>query len=167
MCQDHEPSSGYVIRHNRLRIGKFSQHHIDQLDLSMNALEFFASKFPGQTSQEYRAHMGRYGISGPLALQNLSTLSGGQKSRVAFSLVGWGAPQLLVLDEPTNHLDVETVDVLGQALNMFEGAVVLVSHDERLITTVCTDLWVCGDGTVKPFNGDFDAYKKTIEIEFM
>eukprot|EP00008_Paramoeba_atlantica_P012631 CAMPEP_0201490926 /NCGR_PEP_ID=MMETSP0151_2-20130828/27965_1 /ASSEMBLY_ACC=CAM_ASM_000257 /TAXON_ID=200890 /ORGANISM="Paramoeba atlantica, Strain 621/1 / CCAP 1560/9" /LENGTH=699 /DNA_ID=CAMNT_0047877067 /DNA_START=30 /DNA_END=2129 /DNA_ORIENTATION=+ len=164
---DNEPSDGYVIRHNRLRIGKFSQHHVDQLDLSMNALEFFAHKSPGHTSQEYRAHLGRYGVTGPLALQKLSTLSGGQKSRVAFSMVGWGAPQLLVLDEPTNHLDVETVDVLGHALNMFDGAVILVSHDERLITTVCTDLWVCGEGRVAPFPGDFEAYKKTIEVEFL
>jgi len=81
--------------------------------------------------------MCRYGITGDLGLQSIDTLSGGQKSRVAFAMMGWLKPHILVLDEPTNHLDVETVDILARALNEFAGGIVLVSHDERLITSVC------------------------------
>jgi len=134
--------------------------------------------------------MCRYGITGDLGLQSIDTLSGGQKSRVAFAMMGWLKPHILVLDEPTNHLDVETVDILARALNEFAGGIVLVSHDERLITSVCNgappphsrvpyqaahmltsrylvpELWVVHEGKVQPFEGDFDAYKQTVMSEF-
>ena len=83
--------------------------------------------------------------------------------RVAFSLMGWKEPHLMVLDEPTNHLDIETVEVLAQALNSFPGGVVLVTHDERLITLVCDELWICGNQTVTVWPADFAAYRAQLE----
>ena len=151
-----------ILKNSRLRFAVFSQHHIDQLNMELSPLEFFAENFPGCPAQQYRAHLGKYGISGDLALQSIETLSGGQKSRVAFAMMGWVKPHFLVLDEPTNHLDVETVDVLAQALNEFDGGVVLVSHDERLISLVCNEMWVVGDGGVEKWEGDFEEYKNMI-----
>jgi len=159
------PKAGTLTVNRRIRFATFSQHHVDQLDMELSALEFFKQNWPNE--KDYRAHLGRYGISGELALQPIHTLSGGQKSRVVFALMGWIKPHFLILDEPTNHLDVETVDVLSLALNSFSGGIVLVSHDERLITSVCNELWVVGNGAVVPFDGDFDEYKKTVMKEFL
>lgn len=157
---------GNIIINRRLRFATFSQHHVDQLDMNVSALQFWIQNWPGSDPQDYRAHLGKYGISGDLALQPIDTLSGGQKSRVAFAMMGWLKPHFLVLDEPTNHLDVETVDILARALNEFAGGIVLVSHDERLITSVCNELWLVHEGKVKPFEGDFDDYKRTVMGEF-
>jgi ATP-binding cassette subfamily F protein 3 len=159
-------TGGNLFIHRRIRFATFSQHHVDQLNMDVSPLQFFQQNWPGKDAQEYRTHLGRYGISGDLALQSIHTLSGGQKSRVVFALMGWIKPHFLILDEPTNHLDVETVDVLSKALNEFSGGIVLVSHDERLITSVCNELWVVHEGKVTPFEGDFDAYKSTILSEF-
>eukprot|EP01087_Luapelamoeba_hula_P000956 TRINITY_DN1071_c0_g1_i1.p1 TRINITY_DN1071_c0_g1~~TRINITY_DN1071_c0_g1_i1.p1 ORF type:complete len:729 (+),score=122.78 TRINITY_DN1071_c0_g1_i1:250-2187(+) len=158
--------AGNLFIHRRIRFATFSQHHVDQLDMDLTPLEFFIQNFPGSDPQVYRAHLGRYGLSGDLALQPTHTLSGGQKSRVAFAIMGWLKPHFLILDEPTNHLDVETVDVLAMALNSFTGGLVMVSHDERLITNVCNELWVVNDGLVYPHSGDFASYKKTILSKF-
>lgn len=104
-----EPTKGLRNAHRNLKIGYFSQHHIDQLNLNVNAIEFLQSKYPGQTSEQYRAFLGRFGITGDLSTQPIAALSGGQKSRVAFANVAMLNPNILVLDEPTNHLDIETV----------------------------------------------------------
>ena len=109
---------GTVFIHRRIRFATFSQHHVDQLNMSLSPLEFFTQNFPGKEPQEYRSHLGRYvfclvihavwyfsrfqfsyGISGDLALQSIDTLSGGQKSRVVFALMGWIKPHFLILDE--------------------------------------------------------------------
>jgi len=157
-----EAVTGLIFRHSRMKFATFSQHHVDQLDMELSALEFFSVSWPGKDPQVYRSHLGRYGLSGDLALQPIDTLSGGQKSRVVFAMMGWMAPHFLILDEPTNHLDVETVDVLANALNDFTGGIVLVSHDERLIQLVCDEIWVVGDGKVEYFDGDFEDYKALV-----
>ncbi|KAF7232631.1 hypothetical protein EG68_10989 [Paragonimus skrjabini miyazakii] len=138
-----EPTAGLRHAHRSLRVGYFSQHHVDQLDLRLNSLEFLMRKFPGQTEQVYRSQLAGFNITDMLALQPIGSLSGGQKSRVAFAAMCMSNPNLLILDEPTNHLDVETIAALAIALNTFQGGVVLVSHDERLIETVCKEVWVC------------------------
>ena len=95
-------------------------------------------------------------------LQKLGLLSGGQKSRVAFACLSLTNPHILVLDEPSNHLDMEAMDALSEALQKFEGGVLMVSHDVTMIQNVCTSLWVCDNGTVEKFPGDVKAYKKRI-----
>uniref|UniRef100_A0A915BN67 ABC transporter domain-containing protein n=1 Tax=Parascaris univalens TaxID=6257 RepID=A0A915BN67_PARUN len=159
---DLMPTSGFRNANRRLRIGYFAQHHVDQLDMDVAAVELLASRFPGHTQEEYRAALGRFGLSGDLALQSVATLSGGQKSRVAFASLAMQNPNYLIMDEPTNHLDVETVEALGKALNAFKGGVVIVSHDERLIEVVCKELWVVRDRTVTTLEGGLDEYKKQI-----
>ena len=96
-----------------------------------------AKEFPGKKSEEYRRMLGQFGVSGDLALQQIDSLSGGQKSRVAFSILSAHQPNFLILDEPTNHLDIETIEALGHALTKYKGGVILVSHDERLLKMVC------------------------------
>ncbi|KAI0042134.1 P-loop containing nucleoside triphosphate hydrolase protein [Auriscalpium vulgare] len=156
------PMAGQVNRNGRLRVGYFAQHHVDTLIQTMNPVQFLASRFPGKTEQEYRSHLGNFQISGMTGLQLIGTLSGGQKSRVAFAVLSLQRPHILLLDEPTNHLDLEGLDALMAALSSWNGGVIIISHDERFITTVAKELWVCGDGGVTKFMGDVQAYKNLI-----
>ncbi|GAA29224.2 ATP-binding cassette sub-family F member 3, partial [Clonorchis sinensis] len=170
-----EPTSGMRHTHRGLRVGYFSQHHVDQLDLNLNSLEFLMRKFPSQNEQTYRSQLAGFNITDMLALQPIGSLSGGQKSRVAFAAMCMSNPNLLVLDEPTNHLDVETIGALSDALRSFQGGVVLVSHDERLIETVCNEVWVCTrmgkdvDETkgsrVYALTDGLQQYKKAVRME--
>ncbi|PAV21751.1 P-loop containing nucleoside triphosphate hydrolase [Pyrrhoderma noxium] len=159
---DLTPLGGQMNRNGRLRIGYFAQHHVETLTATMTPVSFLASKFPGKSEQEYRSHLGNFQISGMTGLQLIGTLSGGQKSRVAFAALSLMNPHILLLDEPTNHLDIEGLDALMSALSKWNGGVILISHDERFITTVAQELWICGDGTVTKFMGDVQAYKSLI-----
>ncbi|KAL8795285.1 MAG: hypothetical protein Q9195_002296 [Heterodermia aff. obscurata] len=157
-----QPTSGLISQNPRLRIGFFAQHHVDALDMNASAVGFMAKNYPGKQDEEYRRHLGAFGITGTTSLQRLSLLSGGQKSRVAFACLSLTNPQILVLDEPSNHLDIEAMDALSLALRNFQGGVLMVSHDVTMLQTVCTSLWVCEGGSVEKFDGDVKAYKKRI-----
>ncbi|KAL0469826.1 P-loop containing nucleoside triphosphate hydrolase protein [Neurospora intermedia] len=159
------PTSGLITMHPRLRIGFFAQHHVDALDLNASAVSFMAKTYPGKTDEEYRRQLGAFGITGTTGLQKMALLSGGQKSRVAFACLALTQPHILVLDEPSNHLDIEAMDALSEALQKFEGGVLMVSHDVTMLQTVCKSLWVCDDGTVEKFPGDVQAYKKRIAAQ--
>ncbi|XP_058807747.1 ATP-binding cassette sub-family F member 3 [Phymastichus coffea] len=165
MTNSLSPTTGTVHTHRNLKYGYFSQHHVDQLDLRVCPVELLQKHFPGKPIEEYRRMLGSFGITGDLALQNINSLSGGQKSRVAFALMCAAMPNFLVLDEPTNHLDIESIEALGKAINNCQAGVILVSHDERLIRMVCQELWVCGEGSVKCIEGGFDEYRQIIEKE--
>jgi len=119
-------------------------------------------KVPGKSDQEYRSHLGSFGITGSTGLQLIGSLSGGQKSRVSFALLSLQAPHILVLDEPTNHMDIEGLDALMEALQHWNGGCIVVSHDTRFINTVCRELWVVGDQKADKFYGDVSAYKSLI-----
>ncbi|RHZ56761.1 putative AAA family ATPase GCN20 [Aspergillus thermomutatus] len=160
-----QPTSGLISTHARLRIGYFAQHHVDALDLTTSAVSFMAKTYPGKTDEEYRRHLGAFGITGTTGLQRMELLSGGQKSRVAFACLSLTNPHILVLDEPSNHLDIEGMDALSEALQKFEGGVVMVSHDVTMLQNVCTSLWVCDKGTVHKFDGTVNAYKKMISAQ--
>ena len=142
-------------------------------------------EFPGKKVEDYRRMLGQFGVSGDLALQQVESLSGGQKSRVAFAVLCGHNPNFLVLgtllllnhliitvdipppDEPTNHLDIETIEALGLGLSKYEGGVILVSHDQRLITMVCQELWVCSRGKVWSMEGGLPEYVKLVEKEMV
>ena len=159
------PSSGLISANPRLRIGFFAQHHIDALDMNMSAVSFMAAKYHGKTDEEYRRHLGAFGITGMTGLQKMEYLSGGQKSRVAFACLGLTNPHILVLDEPSNHLDIEAMDALSIALREFQGGVLMVSHDVTMIENVCSSLWICDNGTVEHFGGTVKDYKKRISAQ--
>ncbi|KAL5551552.1 hypothetical protein UlMin_001728 [Ulmus minor] len=158
-----QPSSGTVFRSAKVRIAVFSQHHVDGLDLSSNPLLYMMRCYPGVPEQKLRAHLGSFGVTGNLALQPMYTLSGGQKSRVAFAKITFRKPHLILLDEPSNHLDLDAVEALIQGLVLFQGGVLMVSHDEHLISGSVDELWAVSDGRVTPFNGNFQDYKKILQ----
>ncbi|KAI4128736.1 MAG: hypothetical protein LQ338_002579 [Usnochroma carphineum] len=158
-----QPSSGLISQNPRLRIGFFAQHHVDALDMNASAVTFMSRTYPGKPDEEYRRHLGAFGITGTTGLQKMSLLSGGQKSRVAFACLSLTNPHILVLDEPSNHLDIEAMDALSAALNGFGGGVLMVSHDVTMLQNVCSSLWVCDGGTVEKFDGDVKAYKRRIQ----
>lgn len=157
-----QPTTGLISQHSRLRVGFFAQHHVDALDMNTSAVGFMQKNYHGKSDEEYRRHLGAFGITGMTGLQKMELLSGGQKSRVAFACLSLTNPHILVLDEPSNHLDIEAMDALSLALNNFGGGVLMVSHDVTMLQNVCTSLWVCDNGTVTKFPGDVNAYKKKI-----
>ena len=141
---------GHSFIHNRLRIGVFTQHHLDSLDLKLSAVEQMMVLYPGNHAEKFRSHLGSFGISGNLALRPMYLLSGGQKSRVAFAMITWLRPHILLLDEPTNHLDFDAINALIIALNNYEGGLVVVSHDQYFLSSVCDRLYVVKNRKVKP-----------------
>ncbi|MCO5564770.1 hypothetical protein L7F22_018438 [Adiantum nelumboides] len=158
-----EPSSGTVFRSAKVRMAVFNQHHVDGLDLSSTPLLYMMRCFPGVIEQKLRAHLGSFGITGNMALQPMYTLSGGQKSRVAFAKITFNKPHIILLDEPSNHLDLDAVEALIQGLVLFQGGVLMVSHDEHLISGSVDELWVVSEGKATPFHGTFSDYKKSLK----
>jgi ATP-binding cassette subfamily F protein 2 len=155
------PVSGLIRRHSHLRIAWYHQHLTEHLDLSLSPLEFMLKEFPGEVEKErMRQVIGKFGLTGKLQTSPIKMLSDGQKSRVVFAWLAWKEPHLLLLDEPTNHLDIETIDSLAEAINNFEGGMVLVSHDFRLINQVAKEIWVCENKTVTKWHGDILSYKE-------
>ncbi|CAJ0960613.1 unnamed protein product, partial [Mesorhabditis belari] len=154
-------SSNQLVVSDKSREQALLQLQGPKLD-DQTALEVLTTNHPGRTQEEYRASLGRFGIIGDTALQPVYTLSGGQKSRLAFANIAMAKPNYLIMDEPTNHLDVETVEALGKALNKFNGGVVLVSHDEQLISLVCRELWVVKDRMVSNLEGGLEEYRKQV-----
>ncbi len=154
-----KPMAGKLVKSSKLKVGYFAQHQQDELDLSGTPFSHMAAIMPMETEAKARAHLGCFGFSGEAADKEVSVLSGGEKARLLFALMSRGAPHILVLDEPTNHLDVDAREALVHALNAYDGAVILVSHDARLIELVCDRLWLVADGRCNPFEGDLDDYR--------
>jgi ATP-binding cassette subfamily F protein 2 len=162
------PTQGMVRRHQHLRIAWYHQHLTDQLELELSALDFMMKCFPGEVEVErMRQVIGKFGVTGKAQTCPMKQLSDGQKSRVVFAWLSWKEPHLLLLDEPTNHLDIETIDSLAEAINDFEGGLVLVSHDFRLINQVAKEIWVCEKKQVRPWKGDIISYKEALRAKMM
>nr|XP_043610253.1 ABC transporter F family member 1-like isoform X1 [Erigeron canadensis]XP_043610254.1 ABC transporter F family member 1-like isoform X1 [Erigeron canadensis]XP_043610255.1 ABC transporter F family member 1-like isoform X1 [Erigeron canadensis] len=154
------PLDGMVRRHNHLRIAQFHQHLAEKLDLEMSALTYMMTEYPGNEEEKMRAAIGRFGLTGKAQVMPMKNLSDGQRSRVIFSWLAYRQPHMLLLDEPTNHLDIETIDSLADALNDWDGGLVLVSHDFRLINQVAQEIWVCENQAVTRWQGDIMAFKE-------
>ena len=153
-----KPQAGKIIKSSKLKIGYVAQHQQEELNLNESPFQHMARIMPMATETKVRSHLGRFGFSGDLANSKVEVLSGGEKARLLFALMSTEAPHILFLDEPTNHLDVDAREALVQALNEYDGAIVLVTHDSHLIDLVCDRLWLVADGACKPFEGDLDAY---------
>lgn len=155
-----DPVDGMVKRHNHLRIGQYHQHLTELLPLDTSPLEYFLSEFGKDIGEEkMRSAIGRFGITGANQTMIMNKLSDGLKSRVVFAWLSYRTPHMLLLDEPTNHLDMETIDSLAAAINEWDGGLVLVSHDFRLISQVANEIWEVADGRVAKWQGDIVSYK--------
>lgn len=158
------PTDGLIRRHNHLKICRYHQHLQDMLELDMSALAFMMKCFPEiKEVEDMRKSIGRYGLTGKQQICPMRNLSDGQRCRVVFAWLAFQAPHLLLLDEPTNHLDMETIDALADAINDFEGGMVLVSHDFRLINQVAKEIWICEKQTIAPWKGDILSYKEELK----
>ncbi|KAK8946033.1 ABC transporter F family member 1 [Platanthera guangdongensis] len=163
MTGDLIPLDGMVRRHNHLRIAQFHQHLAEKLDLEMSALQYMMREYPGNEEEKMRAVVGRFGLTGKAQVMAMKNLSDGQRSRVIFAWLAWRQPHMLLLDEPTNHLDIETIDSLAEALNDWDGGLVLVSHDFRLINQVAKEIWVCEKQAVTRWEGDIIDFKNHLK----
>ncbi|SPN98758.1 probable iron inhibited ABC transporter 2 [Cephalotrichum gorgonifer] len=155
------PREGSVQKHTHLKLGLYSQHSSEQLDLTKSALDFVRDRYP-QISQDYqywRQQLGRYGLTGESQTALMGTLSEGQKSRIVFALLAIENPNMLLLDEPTNGLDIPTIDSLADAINAFNGGVVVVSHDFRLLDKIAKQILVCDNKTITTWPGTISEYK--------
>ncbi|MBY4675515.1 ATP-binding cassette domain-containing protein [Marinobacterium arenosum] len=149
------------VRHDgeHLRVGYFAQHQLEALDLEASPALHLQRLAPKASDQEIRTYLGAFGFHGDDALEPVKRFSGGEKARVALALIAWQKPNLLLLDEPTNHLDLEVRHALTLALQGFEGALILVSHDRNLLRNTVDEFWLVANGTVEPFNGDLNDYQ--------
>ncbi|MBW6417085.1 ABC-F family ATP-binding cassette domain-containing protein [Celeribacter sp. PS-C1] len=157
-----DPMGGQITRHNKLRIGFFAQHQVDELHLNETPLQHLQSALPDFHPPKLRAKLAGFGLGADQADTEVGRLSGGQKARLSLLLATLDAPHLLILDEPTNHLDIESREALVEALTAYTGAVVLVSHDMHLLSLVADRLWLVKDGRVAPYEEDLDAYRKLL-----
>ena len=156
------PLTGQVTRSPKLACGYFAQHQIEEMRPQESAYDHLAALMPGAPPEAVRARLGGFGFSQGKAFVSVADLSGGERARLNLALVTHDAPGLLLLDEPTNHLDIETRDALVQAINDFAGAVVLITHDWHLLELVADQLWLVADGTVRPFAGDLEDYRRRV-----
>ncbi len=159
-----EPLGGKVTEGKGLAIGYFAQQELDVLrpgDHPLAHMVRLARELQQDArEQDLRNFLGSFNFSGDMVLQNVGSMSGGEKARLVLAMIVWQRPNLLLLDEPTNHLDLATREALAMALNEFEGTVMLVSHDRALLRSVCDEFWLVGRGQVGPFDGDLDDYQR-------
>ncbi|KAK8707786.1 hypothetical protein V6N13_058838 [Hibiscus sabdariffa] len=163
MTGELTPTDGMVRRHNHLRIAQYHQHLAEKLDMEMSALQYMIREYPGNEEEKMRGAIGKFGLSGKAQVMPMKNLSDGQRSRVIFAWLAFRQPHLLLLDEPTNHLDIETIDSLAEALNEWDGGMVLVSHDFRLINQVAEEIWVCENQAVTRWGGDIMDFKQHLK----
>ena len=151
--------AGQRVEGEHLQLGYFAQHQVDALDMEGTPHRHILALSPNASDQEVRTFLGSFGFRGDDAFATVGHFSGGEKARLALALIAWRKPNLLLLDEPTNHLDLEMRAALTNALALFEGAVVIVSHDRYLLRASIDTFWRVVDGHVSPFDGDLDDYQ--------
>ncbi|XP_044529663.1 ATP-binding cassette sub-family F member 1 isoform X3 [Gracilinanus agilis] len=155
------PTQGEMRKNHRLKIGFFNQQYAEQLRMEETATEYLQRGF-NLPYQDARKCLGRFGLESHAHTIQICKLSGGQKARVVFAELACREPDVLILDEPTNNLDIESIDALGEAINEYKGAVIVVSHDARLITETNCQLWVVEEQSVSQIDGDFEDYKREV-----
>ena len=162
---DINPISGLCFKHSKLRLSVFAQHHVDQLDLELSPLEQLQKYYPDTDINVIRSQLSSFGISGNVALRPNYLLSGGQKSRVALSLIVMNNPQIILMDEPTNHLDLDAINALSIALNSYEGGLLIISHDQNFVERVCNQIYMIENKKCKQFRGNFNDYRRYLRIQ--
>lgn len=157
-----EARSGRVSRSARLEVGWFHQHQIEALDPQQTPLDIMREARPTDSDQSHRSRLAQFGIHFEKQGTKVEALSGGERARLLLNMVAMSAPHLLILDEPTNHLDIDSRRALLDALNAYEGAVLLITHDRSLMELVADRLWLAADNTIVPFDGDMDDYARFV-----
>ncbi|MFC0283224.1 ABC-F family ATP-binding cassette domain-containing protein [Camelimonas abortus] len=157
-----EPLAGTLTRAPKLQTAFFAQHQLEVLRAGETPFQHVARLMPGAPEAKIRARAAQMGFPGQKADTPVTSLSGGERARLALGLAAFHGPHLLILDEPTNHLDIDSRQELVKAINDYPGAVVLVSHDRFLVEACVDRLWLVGDGGVKPFDGDLDDYRALV-----
>lgn len=158
------PTKGEVKRNPRLKMGIYNQHFVDQLPMNKTPVQYLRDNFQDEDYQSVRNRLGKYGLEGHAHEVMMRDLSGGQKARVVFVNLSLQRPHILLLDEPTNNLDIETIDALVKAINNFNGGIIVVTHDQRLIKECDCYLWVVDKQQVIIWEKDFDNYKQSLLI---
>jgi ATP-binding cassette subfamily F protein 3 len=154
--------AGKMTRSNKLRIGYFAQHQVDELYVDETPLDHLRRLRPDEAPARWRSRLAGFGLGADQAETEVGRLSGGQKARLSLLIATIDAPHMLILDEPTNHLDIESREALVEALTVYSGAVILVSHDMHLLSMVADRLWLVSGGTVKPYEGDLESYRSLL-----
>ena len=156
------PMEGSLTSSNKLRIGFFAQHQVDELHIDETPLQHLFRERPTEGQARLRARLAGFGLGAAQAETEVGRLSGGQKARLSLLLATLPAPHLLILDEPTNHLDIESREALVEALTAYSGAVILVSHDMHLLSMVADRLWLVKDGAVSNYEEDLESYRQML-----
>ena len=159
---DLAAEGGEVWRDRRLKVGWFHQHQIEALDPTETPLDILRRRLPEASEASRRSRLAQWGLGVDKVETTAANLSGGERARLLLNLVAMEAPHLLILDEPTNHLDIDSRRALLDALNDYEGAVILITHDRSLMELVADRLWLAEDGSVRPFDGDVEAYARRV-----
>jgi ATP-binding cassette, subfamily F, member 3 len=160
-----EPLTGSVFGNKKIEVGYFAQHQLDEVSSDKTPYDYIAELMPDATEAQKRSKLGQYGFGAQKLMTKADDLSGGEKARLLFMLTAFRGPHLLILDEPTNHLDVDSREALIHALNDFEGAVILISHDRHLVEASAERLWIVRNGTVQDYDGDMDSYRDLLLSE--
>ena len=160
---DLAPLAGQVVPGEHLKIGYFAQHQLEALDIEANGLLHLQRLKPQASEQELRNFLGSFGWQGERVFEPVKHFSGGEKVRLALAMIALQKPNLLLLDEPTNHLDLEARHALTMALQAYEGAIVVISHDRHLLRQVVDNYWLVADGKVKEFEGDLQDYQVQVQ----
>jgi ATP-binding cassette subfamily F protein 3 len=156
------PFSGQITRADKLSIGYFAQHQVDELDLERSTYDHVRRLMGDAPEAKVRGRAGAIGFSGKAADTLVSSLSGGEKARLLLGLATFYAPNMIILDEPTNHLDIDSRAALAEAINEFPGAIIMVSHDRYLIEACADQLWVVAGGAVATYDGDLEDYRRLV-----
>ncbi|PTS89244.1 MULTISPECIES: ABC-F family ATP-binding cassette domain-containing protein [unclassified Caulobacter] len=154
--------SGELHRDRKMKVGWFHQHQIEAMDPVDTPLEIIRRAMPDASESSRRSKLAQFGLGFEKQETTVANLSGGERARLLLNMVAMDAPHMLILDEPTNHLDIDSRRALLDALNDYEGAVILITHDRSLMELVADRLWLAADGTVKPFDGDMDEYARFV-----
>jgi len=162
LSQRLKASGGRIVAAEKMKVGYFAQHQLDEVSPDLTPYDHVRRIMPQAAESVVRSKVAQFGFGADKADVPARNLSGGEKARLMLGLATHDAPHLLILDEPTNHLDVDAREALVRALAEYEGAVILISHDRHLIETTADRLWLVAGGTVRPYDGDIEDYRRLV-----
>jgi ATP-binding cassette subfamily F protein 3 len=162
LAGDIEAKDGTLRKGKKLEIAHFAQHQMDKLKPEWTPLEHMVDLMPLDNEARRRSRLAQMGLTTSRMDTKAKNLSGGERARLLMGIITFGGPGMMILDEPTNHLDIDSRDALVHALNDYEGAVLIISHDRHLIEATCDTLWIAEGGTIRELDEDLDSYQRSI-----